>query len=88
VLFFAKNRLALFPRQVHPSIANLKEDGDYGITISEHQQWLAAFYQQHNWYQYSPFVRLNFLTEEVDEVVRAIRAKKLAGIIREKQKPR
>ncbi|AKP65780.1 pyrophosphatase [Levilactobacillus koreensis JCM 16448] len=44
------------------------------MTITEHQDWLVDFYQQRNWYQYSPFVHLNFLTEETGEVSRAIRA--------------
>ncbi|MFC6261264.1 MazG nucleotide pyrophosphohydrolase domain-containing protein [Levilactobacillus fujinensis] len=44
------------------------------MTITEHQDWLVDFYQRRNWYQYSPFVHLNFLTEETGEVSRAIRA--------------
>ncbi|WP_125572934.1 MazG nucleotide pyrophosphohydrolase domain-containing protein [Levilactobacillus huananensis] len=44
------------------------------MTITTHQQWLVDFYQRRHWYQYSPFVHLNFLTEEVGEVSRAIRA--------------
>ncbi|MFC6208103.1 MazG nucleotide pyrophosphohydrolase domain-containing protein [Levilactobacillus tongjiangensis] len=44
------------------------------MTITDHQEWLVKFYQQRNWYQYSPFVHLNFLTEEMGEVSRAIRA--------------
>jgi len=44
------------------------------VTISEHQDWLVDFYQRRHWYQYSPFVHLNFLTEEAGEVSRAIRA--------------
>jgi len=44
------------------------------LTINDHQQWLVDFYQQRHWYQYSPFVHLNFLTEETGEVARAIRA--------------
>ncbi|WP_125981325.1 MazG nucleotide pyrophosphohydrolase domain-containing protein [Loigolactobacillus iwatensis] len=44
------------------------------MTLQEHQQWLVAFYKQRNWYQYSPFIRLNFLIEEVGELSWAIRA--------------
>jgi hypothetical protein len=44
------------------------------MTLSEHQHWLTDFYKQRNWYQLSPFIRLNFLTEEVGEVSQAIRA--------------
>lgn len=44
------------------------------MTLTEHQQWLVHFYQKHNWYAYSPFIRLNFLTEETGELSRAIRA--------------
>ena len=47
------------------------------MSISDHQQWLVDFYRQRNWYQYSPFVHLNFLTEEVGEVSRAIRAEEI-----------
>ncbi|WP_137625944.1 MazG nucleotide pyrophosphohydrolase domain-containing protein [Lactiplantibacillus pingfangensis] len=43
-------------------------------TLKAHQAWLVKFYQQRQWYQYSPFIRLNFLTEEVGELSRAIRA--------------
>lgn len=42
--------------------------------METHQQWLVNFYQQRNWYHYSPFVHVNFLTEEVGEVARAVRA--------------
>ncbi|ETY72842.1 MazG nucleotide pyrophosphohydrolase domain-containing protein [Lactiplantibacillus fabifermentans] len=44
------------------------------MDLKTHQQWLVEFYQQRNWYQYSPFIRLNFLTEEVGELSRAVRA--------------
>jgi len=44
------------------------------MTITDHQEWLVKFYQRRNWYQYSPSVHLNFLTEETGEVSRAIRA--------------
>ncbi|BDZ30866.1 MazG nucleotide pyrophosphohydrolase domain-containing protein [Lactiplantibacillus brownii] len=44
------------------------------MDLKTHQDWLVHFYKQRQWYQYSPFIRLNFLTEEVGEVSRAIRA--------------
>lgn len=44
------------------------------MDLKDHQQWLIDFYQQRHWYQYSPFIRLNFLTEETGELSRAIRA--------------
>jgi len=44
------------------------------LKLQEHQQWLVDFYKKRNWYQYSPFVHLNFLTEEVGELSRAVRA--------------
>lgn len=47
------------------------------MTIDEHQQWLVNFYRQRQWYQYSPFIRLDFLTEEVGEISRAIRAQEI-----------
>ncbi len=39
------------------------------MRVNQHQEWLVNFYQKRNWYQLSPFVRLNFLTEEVGGVV-------------------
>lgn len=44
------------------------------MTLTTHQTWLTDFYQRRNWFQYSPFVHLNFMTEEVGEVSRAVRA--------------
>jgi len=44
------------------------------MDIDEHQRWLVDFYKQRNWYDYSPFIHLNFLTEEVGELARAVRA--------------
>lgn len=43
------------------------------MNITEYQKWISQFYKEHNWYQYNPFIRANFLTEEVGEVCRAIR---------------
>lgn len=47
------------------------------LNLKTHQSWLIDFYKRRNWYQYSPFIRLNFLTEEVGELSRAIRAIKI-----------
>lgn len=44
------------------------------MNLKTHQSWLVAFYKRRDWYQYSPFIRLNFLTEEVGELSRAVRA--------------
>lgn len=41
--------------------------------LETHQAWLTQFYTQRDWYQYSPLIRLNFLSEEVGELSRAIR---------------
>lgn len=56
--------------------AKVKDEpkGGHQVTITDHQQWLVNFYKQRQWYHYSPFVHLNFLTEETGEVARAIRA--------------
>ncbi|SDZ38400.1 NTP pyrophosphatase, house-cleaning of non-canonical NTPs [Bacillus sp. 166amftsu] len=40
----------------------------------EFQRWVEEFYEKRNWSQYNSFIRLNFLTEEVGEVSRVIRA--------------
>lgn len=44
------------------------------MTLKQYQDWLVDFYKSRDWYQYSSFIRLNFLTEEVGELSRAIRA--------------
>ncbi|MCT3076478.1 MazG-like family protein [Leuconostoc citreum] len=44
------------------------------MIIDEHRQWLINFYKQREWYQYSPFIRLNFLMEEVGELAQTVRA--------------
>ncbi|MFT8866187.1 MAG: MazG-like family protein [Lacticaseibacillus paracasei] len=44
------------------------------MNLKDHHQWLIDFYERRHWYQYSPFIRLNFLTEETGELSRAIRA--------------
>ncbi|WP_105956922.1 MazG nucleotide pyrophosphohydrolase domain-containing protein [Apilactobacillus quenuiae] len=43
------------------------------MKIDEHLEWLIKFYKQRNWYNYSPFVRMNYLNEEQGELSRAIR---------------
>ncbi|KIS03828.1 MazG nucleotide pyrophosphohydrolase domain-containing protein [Paucilactobacillus wasatchensis] len=44
------------------------------MQLNQHQQWLINFYQQRDWYKLSPFIRLNFISEEVGELSRAVRA--------------
>ncbi|GBD58165.1 putative uncharacterized protein [Tetragenococcus halophilus subsp. halophilus] len=43
------------------------------LDIREYQLFISDFYKQRKWYQYGPFIRSNFLSEEVGEVSRAIR---------------
>lgn len=40
----------------------------------EFQEWLHRFYQARGWTQYSPFIRVGFLMEEVGEVARVVRS--------------
>ena len=44
------------------------------MNIKEYNDWIVKFYKKRNWYDYNAFIRLNFLTEEVGEVSRAIRS--------------
>lgn len=44
------------------------------MNIIEFQSWIEDFYEKQNWSQYNSFIRLNFLTEEVGEVSRVVRA--------------
>lgn len=44
------------------------------MEIKNYQSWISEFYKKRNWYQYDPFIRSNFLSEEVGEVCRAIRS--------------
>lgn len=37
-------------------------------------KWITDFYKKRGWYDLHAFIRVNFLTEEVGEVSRAIRA--------------
>ncbi|KRM97071.1 pyrophosphatase [Liquorilactobacillus aquaticus DSM 21051] len=43
------------------------------MELKDHQEWLVAFYKKRDWYKFSPEIRMNFLTEEVGELARAIR---------------
>lgn len=43
------------------------------MQFAEYQQWVSAFYKQRGWYGYTPFMRGNFLIEEVGELARAVR---------------
>lgn len=43
------------------------------VELEDHQRWLVDFYKKRNWYNFSPEIRMNFLTEEVGELARAIR---------------
>ncbi len=51
----------------------LGKDGKKIMNIEEYQRLISDFYKSRNWYQYDPFIRANFLAEEVGEVSRAIR---------------
>lgn len=44
------------------------------MNLQSYQKWLCNFYRSRKWYQYDPFIRLNFLTEEVGELAQAVRA--------------
>lgn len=44
------------------------------MEANKHQQWLVNFYQQRGWHQLSPAIRLNFISEEVGELSRAVRS--------------
>ena len=44
------------------------------MELRKYQSWISEFYKKRNCYQYDPFIRSNFLSEEVGEVCRAIRA--------------
>lgn len=44
------------------------------MDMQDYQQWISEFYKERGWYSLSPFIRVNFLSEETGEVARAIRA--------------
>lgn len=43
------------------------------MNIFEYQKWITEFYKNRGWYDLNAFIRVNFLTEEVGEVSKAIR---------------
>jgi len=43
------------------------------MNIEDYQKFISDFYKKRNWYDYNPFIRTNFLAEEVGEVSRAVR---------------
>lgn len=43
------------------------------MDIKDYQLFISEFYKERDWYNYGPFIRANFLIEEVGEVSRAIR---------------
>lgn len=43
-------------------------------SLVEHQTWIVNFYKHRDWYDYSSLIRLNFLSEEVGELNRAVRS--------------
>lgn len=47
------------------------------MNLKEYQTWVSEFYKKRNWYQYNPFIRCAFLTEEVGELAQAIRKKEI-----------
>ena len=44
------------------------------MDITKYKQWVIEFYKTRNWYNYDPFIRVGFLSEEVGEVSRAVRS--------------
>ena len=43
------------------------------MDILAYQKWITEFYRKRGWYDLNAFIRVNFLTEEVGEVSKAIR---------------
>ncbi|MGT2715252.1 MazG nucleotide pyrophosphohydrolase domain-containing protein [Streptococcus respiraculi] len=43
------------------------------MDIRNYQDWVSRFYKERGWYAYNPFIRTNFLCEEVGELAQAIR---------------
>ena len=43
------------------------------MTIESHQDWLVGFYQRRDWFKHTPAMRINYLTEELGELSRAVR---------------
>ena len=50
------------------------------MKINEYNSWVIDFYKKRNWYQYDPFIRVGFLTEEVGELSGPFAALKLGEI--------
>ncbi|UVI30429.1 MazG-like family protein [Paenibacillus spongiae] len=44
------------------------------MKAADTQVWIQQFYDQRGWSNYGPFERIGFLTEEVGEAARAVRA--------------
>lgn len=44
------------------------------MNIQKYQNWVSQFYKKRGWYKLNPFIRTNFLAEEIGEVARAIRS--------------
>ena len=42
------------------------------MDINEHQQWLVKFYEKRDWFKYPPQDRVNYITEELGELSRAV----------------
>lgn len=51
----------------------IKEAEHIGKEVKKQQEWAVEFYKKQGWYELDPFTRMNFLTEEVGEVARAVR---------------
>ncbi|MGT2666804.1 MazG nucleotide pyrophosphohydrolase domain-containing protein [Streptococcus rifensis] len=47
------------------------------MDLKDYQDWLSRFYKERSWYEYNPFIRCNFLTEEVGELAQAVRKKEI-----------
>ncbi|WP_124058963.1 MazG nucleotide pyrophosphohydrolase domain-containing protein [Vaginisenegalia massiliensis] len=44
------------------------------MNLHDYQTWICDFYKKRGWYEYNAFIRVNFISEEVGEVARAVRA--------------
>lgn len=47
--------------------------GGKKLDLISYQKWVCDFYRSRGWNEFSPFIRVNFLMEEVGEVSRAVR---------------
>lgn len=41
--------------------------------LNNYQTWISEFYKERGWYHLDPFIRTNFLSEEIGEIARAVR---------------